>query len=28
MAFLIELADLPGRERLSNYDVFTAVTYD
>jgi adenine phosphoribosyltransferase len=28
MAVLIELADLPGRERLSNYDVFTAIAYD
>jgi adenine phosphoribosyltransferase len=28
LAFLIELSDLPGRERLSNYDVFTAVSYD
>ena len=28
MAFLIELAALPGRERLDDYDVFAAVVYD
>jgi adenine phosphoribosyltransferase len=28
MAFLIELAALPGRERLDGYDVFATVVYD
>jgi adenine phosphoribosyltransferase len=28
MAFLIELAALPGRERLDDYDVFAAVVYE
>jgi adenine phosphoribosyltransferase len=28
MAFVIELAALPGRERLEDYDVFAAVVYD
>ncbi len=27
LAFLIELADLDGREKLSNYDILTLITY-
>jgi adenine phosphoribosyltransferase len=28
MAFVVELAALPGRERLEDYDVFAAVVYE